>query len=143
MTQPAMHEDLSRRHEPSGSSDRSFALVCTVFFLLVGLGPAWRGRPIRLWAIGLAAGFLAVAVSRPRLVHPLNRLWTRLGLVLGRLVSPIVTGAMFYLVFGTAGLLLRFFGWDPLRLRWDPGVRSYWIERRPPGPPPGGMANQF
>jgi hypothetical protein len=59
------------------------------------------------------------------------------------LVSPIALGALFYLAFVPIGLLMRLAGKDPLRLRRDAGSASYWIPRRPPGPPPDSMTNQF
>jgi hypothetical protein len=67
----------------------------------------------------------------------------QLGRLLGRITTPIVTGLLFYLIFTPAGLIARSLGKDPLRLRFDPRMKSYWQERRPPGPPPEDMANQF
>jgi hypothetical protein len=84
-----------------------------------------------------------VAVVRPGLLAPLNRLWLRVGLLLQRVVNPVVMGAMFYGVITPFGLAMRAAGWDPLRKRFDPLAQSYWIERRPPGPPPDTMSNQF
>jgi hypothetical protein len=139
----AAHEDLSRKHEARGPSNRSFGFVFSAFFLLVGLAPLRRHHPIRLWAIGAAIVFLGVALIAPHVLKPLNRVWMQLGRLLGKVTTPIVTGLLFYLVFTPAGLLARLLGKDPLRLRFDPQANSYWRERRPPGPPPENMANQF
>jgi hypothetical protein len=139
----AAHEDLSRKHAVRGSSNRSFGFVFSAFFLLVGLAPLRRHQPLRLWAFALAVVFLVVGILVPGVLAPLNRLWMQLGHLLGRVTTPIVTGLLFYLVFTPAGFLARLLGKDPLRLRFDPKASSYWQERRPPGPPPGDMANQF
>ena len=136
------HEDL-REYAPTGGSDRSFGVVFTLFFLGVGLWPVVRGRPVRLWAVGVATLFLLATLARPSLLHPLNAFWTRLGLLLGRITNPIVTGLLFYVVFTPTGLILRWAGKDLLGLRRDPRVDSYWLERRPRGPAPKSMANQF
>jgi hypothetical protein len=73
----------------------------------------------------------------------LNRLWLRFGLLLNRIVSPIVLGFLFYAVITPTGMIIRRAGRDPLRLQWDANAASYWIERRPPGPAPETMSNQF
>jgi hypothetical protein len=70
-------------------------------------------------------------------------LWTRLGVLLGKVVSPIALGILFYAVLTPVALILRLTGQDPLRLRPDRGGDSYWITRKPPGPPPDSMGNQF
>jgi hypothetical protein len=67
----------------------------------------------------------------------------RFGLLLGRLVSPIVVGVLFFVVFTPFGLVMRAFGYDPLRLKADPRASTYWIERSPPGPAPESMKDQF
>jgi hypothetical protein len=67
----------------------------------------------------------------------------KFGLLLSRLISPIVATALFLLVFAPMGFLSRLLGKDPLRLKFDAGAQTYWIQRRPPGPPPESMSNQF
>jgi hypothetical protein len=139
----SFHEDFARQEQVRGGSDRSFGLVFTVVFAGFGLWPLRHGITPRWWSIALAATFLIAALTRPAVLRPLNRLWTHLGLLLGRLINPLVTGFLFFFVFTPMGLIMRLFGYDPLRLRRDTGGSSYWIERRPPGPDPGTMPNQF
>jgi hypothetical protein len=137
------HEDLSRDHAIKGPSDRSFGFVMAAFFLLAGLAPLRHHLPVRIWALALALAFLAFTVLRPSLLAPLNKAWMAIGLLLSRVVTPVVLGLMFYLVFTPVGFLYRLFGRDPLRLSFSKGTGSYWIERRPPGPPPEEMLNPF
>jgi hypothetical protein len=137
-----LHEDLGRKQEGRGSSDRGFGIVFAVFFALVALGPLRRQESPRWWALALGVVFLAIAWLRAGWLRPMNRVWTRLGLLLGQIVNPLVTGLLFYLVVTPMALLLRAMGKDPLRLATDPEAQSYWINR-PPGPPPETMPNQF
>lgn len=137
------HEELNRELTVQGSSDRQFGLVIGVALLAAGCWPLRFGQPVRLPAIGAAVVFLALAAIRPSSLHFLNKLWTRLGLLLGRIVSPIVTGLLFFLVFTPVGVISRMAGRDALRLRRDPGASTYWIERTPPGPRPETMVRQF
>jgi hypothetical protein len=120
-----------------------FGLVFAVFFFLVGAWPWVRGRDVRWWVLAVSAVFLVVALARPAVLTPLNRLWTRFGLLLHSVVSPVVLGIVFYTTVTPIGLLMRLLGKDPLRLKIDPDASTYWIERRPPGPAPDTMRQQF
>lgn len=143
MVEGSTHEDFSRKQEGKGSSNRSFGLVFAVFFAIIGVLPLRAHHGFRWWALALSALILVLAFLRPTWLGPFNRVWTRLGMLLGNIVNPIVTGLLFYLVVTPTGLIFRLGRKDVLRLASDAGARSYWIERRPPGPPPGTMANQF
>jgi len=143
MIRDTLHEDFARKQEGEGSSDRAFAFVFAVFFGVIGLSPLRAHHPMRWWAFPIAGSFLFVGVLKPVWLHPLNEYWTKLGLLIGRIVSPMVTAMLFYTVVTPTALLFRILGKDPLRLSRDPQVGSYWIERQPPGPAPETMTNQF
>jgi hypothetical protein len=137
------HEDLTRDQQVEGSSDRSFGLVFAVVFLLIAAWPLFHGALPRWWAGGIAAVFAIVAVVKPALLEGLNRLWIKLGILLGKVISPIALGILFYGVLVPMGVVMRLAGKDPLRLKRDVTASSYWIPRKPPGPPPDSMTNQF
>jgi predicted membrane metal-binding protein len=137
------HEDLTRKQGVEGSSDRAFAVVFAIVFAIVGLWPWMFGGSPRWWALAVATGFVFVGAARPALLTPLNRLWMRFGLLLGYIVSPIALGVVYFLVLTPVGLLLRWRGGDPLRLKRRPDTASYWVPRQPPGPPPQSMDRQF
>lgn len=138
----AVHEDYSRIQEVKASSDRSFGLVFTVVFAIAGAWPLVSGGMPRWWWLAAAVIVLAVALLRPALLAVPNRLWLRFGLLLHRIVSPIVLGIMFYAVLTPIGLLMRLLGKDSLRVR-DKAAGSYWIRRDPPGPQPKSLDKQF
>jgi len=143
MKRYSLHEDLNRKQESQGSSDRAFGIVFAVFFAVVALLPLRAHHPVRWWAFSVAGLFVLVGLLKPALLHPLNKYWTKLGLLMGRIVSPLITAVLFYAVVTPTALLVRILGKDPLRLIHDPAARSYWIERQPPGPAPETMTNQF
>ena len=138
-----LHEDLTREDEVEGSSNRSFGLVFTGFFAVVAGISAWRHGWMWPYAGGLAAAFLIVSFAAADLLAPLNRAWMKFGLLLGKIVAPIVLGLLFFLSVVPIGLILRARGKDLLRLKRDPSAQSYWIMREPPGPPPETMRKQF
>lgn len=137
------HEDLWRGEEAKPSSNRSFGLVFTTVFLLLGIWPVFSGNNLRNWALVNASALLIISLVRPSFLAPFNRLWTRFGLLLGWVMSPVVLGFLFFCTVTPVGLLMRLLGKAPLRLRWEPDADTYWIEREPSGPPPDTMLKQF
>jgi hypothetical protein len=98
---------------------------------------------VRVWALVVAAIFAGVAVTVPAILAPLNRLWMRLGLLLHRIVNPVVLGLMFLSAIVPIGLLMKLFGKDLLRLKFSEDASSYWIVRDPKGPEPQSLNRQF
>ncbi|MCH8096602.1 MAG: hypothetical protein IID53_05950 [Proteobacteria bacterium] len=137
------HERVYAERAVKGSSDRTLGLVFAVIFLIVGLAPLAGGAGVRIWALILAAVFVVLAIAWPASLGPLNRIWTKFGLLLHKFMSPLVMGVIFYLSVTPIGVFLRVIGKTTLGLRPDPKMETYWIERRPPGPPPETMKNQF
>ena len=138
------HEALRREDDGQPGSDRGFGLVMAAASLIVAGIQAWSGSWgwAALW-LGIAAMLCALALTRPHLLHPANRLWFRFGLLLHRVVNPLVMGLMFFCVVTPIGLLMRLLGQRPLALDLDRGAQSYWIERRATPAAPGSMRKQF
>jgi hypothetical protein len=137
------HENLNREEHIEGSSDRSFGLVFAGVFIAVAVLPLFHGESVRWWAAAVAIVFALVALVKPALLAGLNRFWIKLGILLGKVVSPIALGILFYAVITPLGFVIRLTGKDPLRLKFAPDADSYWIPRDPPGPTPDSMTNQF
>jgi hypothetical protein len=137
------HENLEREDHIEGSSDRSFGFVFAAVFAVIALWPLMGGGGVRWWSAGLAGLFVLLALVMPAVLAPLNKVWMRLGLLLGKIVSPIALAVMFYLIITPIGLLMRLTGKDPLRLKFAKADASYWIRREPPGPKPDSLTNQF
>ena len=138
------HESFEIRDEIKGSSDRSFGLVFTVVFLLIGVWPWLFGETgVRIWAMTVCGALLVVSIVLPRILAPANRAWARFGLLLHKVVNPLVMGLIFYLTVTPTGLIMRGLGKNPLKLKREPEADSYWILRDPPGPQPKSMIDQF
>jgi hypothetical protein len=143
MATSQLHEDFSREEHVKAGSDRGFGQVFAGFFVLMSGLSWWRGHTAWHWALPVAAVFLILAYAYPKALSPLNKLWLKFGLLLYKVMNPLVLGLLFFLTIMPIGLVMRAFGKDFLRLRLEPGAKSYWIERTPPGPPPQSMKNQF
>jgi hypothetical protein len=137
------HETVSSFRRVDIGSDRKFGTVLGFVVGVLGLWPLFHHRSPHWWLIVLAALFLGAALLFPRSLSLLNRAWFRLGLVLNRIVSPIVMGGLFFGAAVPVGWYLRKKGKDLLNLTLDPKAETYWIERNPPGPTPNSLTKQF
>jgi hypothetical protein len=127
-------------------SERSFGLLFAVVFALLGA----YGWFFQNWSLLVVLSLVAVALAfvllgfvAPKVLGPLNWLWFQLGLLLGKIVSPIVLGAIFFLMLTPVSLVTRLFGRDELRLKRKATQTTYWLDRAPPGPEPESFKNQF
>lgn len=140
---PSTHEAFERDEEIVAGSDRSFGLVMTGAFAVLAALNAWHAGRIWPWFAGIATLFLIAALLRPALLNPLNKLWLKFGLLLHRIVNPVIMALLFYGTVLPTGLIMRAMGKDLLRLRREPDAASYWIVRSPRGPAPESMKDQF
>jgi hypothetical protein len=137
------HEDFSRTHEVKGSSNRAFGWVFVALFAITGAWPMLFGGAVRWWSMIIGIAILLITLLAPALLTIPNRLWLRFGLLLNRIISPVVLAFLFYIVVTPMGVLMRMFGKDNLRLRRNDSDGSYWIKRDPPGPKPDSLHHQF
>jgi len=137
------HEVFFRDEKVVAGSDRSFGLVMAAALATVTSLNAWHLGRLWPWTGGLAALLLAAALLRPAILHPLNLIWLKFGLLLHRVVNPVLMALIFYGTVLPTGLVMRMMGKDLLRLKRQPGADSYWIVRKPPGPSPETMRDQF
>ncbi len=137
------HETFSREEEVVAGSDRAFGLVMAGAFAVLTALNAWHVGRIWPWTAALAAAFLIAALLRPALLHPLNRVWLKFGLLLHKIVNPVIMALLFYGTVLPTGLVMRAMGKDLLRLKREPDAESYWIARAPAGPSPETMKDQF
>jgi hypothetical protein len=138
-----IHESYSRDETVIGGSDRSFGIVMTIAFAVMSLLNWWHSGHSWRWTGGIAVLFFVATLLYPPALKPLNQLWLKIGLLLHKVVNPIVMALVFFGTVLPTGLMMRALGKDLLRLKRQPNAKSYWIERRPPGPTPETMKDQF
>ena len=111
------------------STNRSFGLVFFIVFLIIGLWPLANGGSVRFWSLIIALIFLFLGILNSKILTPLNVLWSKFGELLGIVIAPIVMGIIFFLVVTPTGLIMRMFGKDLLRNKFQINNESYWIKR--------------
>ena len=136
------HESFTRDEPDSPGSDRTFGLVMAAALALVSLVNGWHHGRLWPWTSVAALLFAAAALLRPSSLRVLNSLWMKLGLLMHKVVNPVVMGLLFYGTILPTGLVMRLRGRDLLRLKREPKAETYWIVR-PPGPSPETMRDQF
>jgi hypothetical protein len=143
MTQQSTHESLTRAESIAPGSDRRFGIVMAIVFAALASVNLWHHGRVWLWLFVIAALFAATAILRPAALRPLNVVWFRFGLLLHRVVNPIIMGLVFYGAVLPTGLVMRALGQDLLRLKIERDRDSYWIKRQPLASLPHTMKDQF
>ena len=128
---------------PKIPTTRKFGWFFTSVFSVIAAYAYWKGwSAITLATLIVAIFFVFATLLAPQLLAPLNRLWYRLGILLGKIVSPITLGIIFFLLITPVSLVTRLFGKDELKMK-KRHVKSYWTDRSPPGPPSDSFKNQY
>lgn len=123
------HEVIAHTPVKVGSN-RNFGLVFAVVFFLFGMWPFFKGDSARLWALIVAGLFMLTALVAPSVLRWPNKIWARLGILLGRIVTPIVMGILFCLVIVPIGLILRRRFKQMIDI--NANAKSYWVDRSGP-----------
>jgi len=121
------------------SSNKSFGVVFFIFFLIISFYPLINDEKIRVWSLAISLFFLSASFIFPKILTPLNKLWFKFGILLGKIISPIVMSVIFFCVVTPIGIFMRIIKKDLLNLKFnDKG--TYWIEKTEPK---SKMKNQF
>ena len=121
------------------SSNRSFGVVFFIVFLLIALYPVINNEEIRVWSLIVSLIFLVLWLLNSKILNPLNQIWFKFGVLLGRIISPLIMAIIFFFVVTPIGLIMRILGKDILNLRYNT-KKTYWIEKTGPK---SKMKNQF
>ena len=121
------------------SSNRSFGIVFFIVFILIAFYPLINQGEIRIWSVLISFLFLILGIINSKILTPLNKVWFKFGIFLGKIISPIVMGLIFFLVVTPIAYLMRMLKKDLLNLKFSKN-NSYWIEKKEPK---SKMKNQF
>ena len=118
--------EIDKKSDIKISSNRSFGIVFFLFFLIISLWPIINKEEIRVWALIISLIFLVLGIINSRILSPLNKIWFKLGILLGNFISPVVMGIIFFLVVTPIGIIMRIFGKNLLRLNRKKIKNTYW-----------------
>ena len=120
-------------------SNRSLGIVFFIVFLLIAIYPLINQGEIRVWSVLISLLFLILGIINSKILTPLNKAWFKFGIFLGKIISPIVMGIIFFLVVTPIAFLMRILKKDLLNLKYNKNS-SYWVEKTDPK---STMKNQF
>ena len=109
-------------------SNRNFGIVFFIVFLLIALWPILNNEDIRIWSLIISLVFLFFGVINSKLLTPLNKLWFKFGILLGKIIAPIIMGVVFFLVVTPTGLIMKIFKKDLLKLKKN-NSDTYWLKK--------------
>ncbi len=109
------------------SSNKSFGIVFFIVFLLIGIYPILNDENLRIWSIIISLIFLILGLINSHILTPLNKIWFKFGIILGKIISPLIMSIIFFLVVTPIGIFMRLIGKDLLNLKFN-NYKSYWIE---------------
>ena len=109
-------------------TNKNFGTVFFLVFLIISLFPLLKNENIRIWSIIIALIFLVLGLLNSKFLTPLNKIWFRIGIILGNFVSPIVMGMVFFAIVTPTSLIMRVFGKNLLNLKKE-NKKTYWIEK--------------
>ncbi len=120
-------------------SNKSFGIVFFIVFLLIAIYPLINNGELRIWSLVVAIIFFILGLINSKVLTPLNKLWFKFGLLLGKIVSPLIMGIIFFFVVTPTAFIMRIIGKDLLNLKFN-NKKTYWIEKTGPK---SKMKNQF
>ena len=120
-------------------SNRNFGIVFTIVFLIISLWPLLKGTDIRYWSLTISLIFFVLAIMNSKLLTPLNKIWMKFGFLLGKIISPIVMGFIFFFIVTPTGIIMRLLGKDLLNLKKN-NKSTYWLKKNNQN---NNMKNQF
>ena len=109
-------------------TNKSFGIVFFVFFLIVSIFPLLNNGDIRVWSLIISIIFLILGILNSKILTPLNQVWFKFGILLGRFVSPVVMGIVFFAIVTPTSIIVRVLQKNLLNLKKG-NKKTYWIER--------------
>ena len=120
-------------------SNKSFGIVFFTVFLIIAIWPLLNGNDIKYWSLIISIVFLILGILNSKILTPLNKIWFKIGILLGNVISPIIMSIIFFLVVTPTSFIMKILGKDLLNLKKNT-KNSYWIEKRNQN---SRMKNQF
>ena len=135
-----MDEHLKFEKEKKG---RNFGYVFTVVFIIISIYPIFLGKPVNILTFAVSAILFTLAKIYPISLSMFSVLWLKFGEILHKLTSPLILGIIFFFIITPIAIILKIMRKDILNLNYNNSIKSYWINRKPPGTKPESLINQF
>ena len=110
------------------NSNRTFGILFFLVFLVIGIWPILSNEDLRWWSIIISLIFLFLGIINSKILTPFNKIWIKIGELLGRVIAPIVMAIIYFFIITPMSILLKLLRKDLLKIKFSP-VTTYWIKR--------------
>ena len=110
------------------NSNRTFGILFFLVFLVIGIWPITNGEYVRWWSIIISLISLFLGIINSKILTPFNKIWIKIGELLGRVIAPIVMAIIYFFTITPMAILLKLLRKDLLRIKFS-SVTTYWIKR--------------
>ena len=111
------------------SSNKSFGIVFGIFFLIIGFFSYFKADLIYNKYFLVSFIFFFISFTFPNIFGPLNKIWLKLGVLLGKLIEPFIMFLIYFLVIYPTKIVLIIFRKDVLNLKISKEIKTYWIKK--------------
>ena len=105
---------------------RKFGITIGVILLIIAGFLFWKEKESFQIFLAIGITLFLTAIALPSVLKPVYWIWMIFAIILGWFMTRLILSLLFYVVFTSIGLTLRFFGKQFLELRWDKSKESYW-----------------
>ncbi len=132
-----------QKEQPKPLDNRVFGLIFSGLFCIIAFFPMLFGGDCRRWALIVAVAWAVPALLFPVVLAPLNRLWAKFGMVMHKIINPVLMGLVFFVTVVPTAFILRLLGKDPMRRKFDTEANTYWLAREENAVTKDSFDNQF
>ena len=112
------------------TNNKSFGILFFIIFLLIGLWPLLNGEELRIIYLIIGFVILFLGIINAKILTPFNKIWIKLGEILGIIIAPIVMALVYFVILTPISIIVRLFGKDLLGLKFLKEKNTYWIKRK-------------
>ena len=110
------------------SYNRRFGLLFSIIFLFLAYYFHSKNEYLFILFTTILILFLTLSIFKPSLLNAPSNYWLKFGLILGKIISPIILGIIFFLILTPISIITRIFGRDELKLK-KINKKSYWVNK--------------
>lgn len=138
------HENLNRSKTVLlRPSNKITGLVMSSIFVIISIFPIMKGQNIIIEGIIFSVILIICSLSIPIIFAPTSWILHKFSTILRIIINPTILLFLYVFAVIPSGIYLKISGKDPMKLKFDKNAKTYWIERKPPGPKSQSLDKQF
>ena len=109
------------------NSNKAFGILFFIIFLIVALYPLiFNKGELIIWSLIVSLLFLVLGLSNSSLLTPLKIIWINFGIILGRLISPLIISLLYFLIIFPTAIYVKLFKKNYIDINNEKSLETYW-----------------